>query len=91
MLKQALTKAPILSYPTLDGDFVLNTDATSGVGAVLSQLQDNPCLLQPHSQQSRQESTRRELLAVIKAIRQFHSYLYGRAFTDHAALKFPLL
>ena len=33
--------------------------------------------------------TRRELLAVIKALRKFHHYLYGRPFTrrtDHAAL-----
>ena len=41
VLKQALTEASILSYPTPDGDFVLDTDASlTEVGAVLSQLQD---------------------------------------------------
>jgi hypothetical protein len=39
------------------------------------------------------DATRRELLAVIKAIQHFHHYLYGRHFTvrsDHAALKWLL-
>ena len=37
--------------------------------------------------------TRRELLAVVKAIKHFHAYLYGRTFlirTDHSALRWLL-
>ena len=37
--------------------------------------------------------TRRELLAVVKAIKHFHAYLYGRMFvnrTDHSALRWLL-
>jgi hypothetical protein len=37
--------------------------------------------------------TRRELLAIVKAVDYFHQYLYGRKFlirTDHAALKWLL-
>jgi hypothetical protein len=40
-LKQALTQAPILAYPTREGFFILDTDASNvGMGAVLSQVQD---------------------------------------------------
>ena len=38
-------------------------------------------------------TTRRELLAVVRATQHFHTYLYGREFTartDHAALKWLL-
>jgi hypothetical protein len=36
-LKQALTQAPILAYPTREGFFILDTDASNvGMGAVLS-------------------------------------------------------
>ena len=37
--------------------------------------------------------TQRELLAVVKAVKHFHVYLYGRNFllrTDHAALRWLL-
>ena len=41
-LKTHLTTSPILTYPSRDGTFILDTDASSyGIGAVLSQLQDN--------------------------------------------------
>jgi hypothetical protein len=40
MLKSKLATAPILSYPTVDGIFTLDTDASStSIGAVLSQRQ----------------------------------------------------
>lgn len=37
--------------------------------------------------------TRKELLAVVKAVKQFHHYLYGRHFivrSDHGALRWLL-
>ena len=40
-LKMALTQALILAYPTREGFFILDTDASNvGMGAVLSQVQD---------------------------------------------------
>ena len=41
-LRDALVQAPILSFPTEDGDYILDTDASNfGLGGVLSQIQDN--------------------------------------------------
>ena len=99
-LKTALTEAPILGYPNSEDEIVLDTDASlTGVGAVLSQLQDGQEKVIAYYSCSLNKAernycvTRRELLAVIKAVRRFHPYLYGRAFTlrtDHAALRWLL-
>ncbi len=40
-LKAALVTAPILTYPTREGHFILSTDASDvGIGAVLEQEQE---------------------------------------------------
>lgn len=94
-LQQALTNAPTLMSPTLDHPFVLDTDASdSAVGAVLSQQTEGEPVIAYYSKSLSVPErnycvTRRELLAVVLAIRHFHPYLYGRRFllrTDHAAL-----
>ena len=99
-LKQALTEAPVLGYSNPNDPFILDTDANSyGVGAVLSQIQDGQeCVTAYYSQVLSQPerqycTTRRELLAVVKAVKHFHPYVYGRSFsvrTDHAALRWLL-
>lgn len=96
-LKKALTSAPILSYPRLDGQFILDTDASNtAIGGVLSQRQEGQEKVIGYFSKvlSKAERnycvTRRELLAVVKAAEHFYKYLYGRSFllrTDHAALK----
>ncbi|KAL6486140.1 hypothetical protein MHYP_G00055320 [Metynnis hypsauchen] len=95
-LKNRLTTAPILVYPTSQGTFILDTDASNcSIGAVLSQLQDGEekviAYASSHLQntQRRYCITRRELLAVVKFTRQFRHYLLGRRFlirTDHSSL-----
>ena len=99
-LKGRLIAAPILGYPLPDAPFLLDTDASNyAIGAVLSQIQDGEERViayysQTLSRPQRQYCvTRKELLAVVKAVQHFHPYLYGQHFTvrtDHAALKWLL-
>lgn len=99
-LKTALTTAPILGYPTAEGSFIVDTDASNeGMGAVLSQVQgDTEKVISYFSKTfSKPEKkycvTRRELLAVVASIKHFHHYLYGRRFlvrSDHGALRWLL-
>ncbi|GFR27629.1 retrovirus-related Pol polyprotein from transposon 17.6 [Trichonephila clavata] len=99
-LKAALTSSPILVYPDPEKQFILDTDAShESVGAVLSQEINgqehviaywSKCLSKPERNYC---VTRKELLAIIKAVENFHSYLYGRKFllrTDHASLTWLL-
>ena len=97
-VKSLLTSAPILSYPLLQGQpFVLDCDASNvGAGAVLSQLQNgeekvisyySQCLSRSERQYC---TTRKELLAVVKAVKYFNHYLIGQQFTvrtDHGSLQ----
>ncbi|GBM21343.1 Retrovirus-related Pol polyprotein from transposon 412 [Araneus ventricosus] len=98
-LKQALTSAPILTYPRIDKDVILDTDASNeGIGAVLSQNIKNEERVIAYFSKSlgkpeRNCVTRKELLAIVKFIEHFHHYLYGRKFllrTNHASLRWLL-
>ncbi|GFQ94957.1 retrovirus-related Pol polyprotein from transposon 17.6 [Trichonephila clavata] len=99
-LKDELTSAPILAYPEAGKQFILDTDAShDSIGAVLSQEIDgqerviayfSKCLSRPERNYC---VTRKELLAIVKAVEHFHPYLYGRRFllrTDHASLTWLL-
>ncbi|GFX69301.1 retrovirus-related Pol polyprotein from transposon opus [Trichonephila clavipes] len=82
-LKDALTSAPILAYPEIGKQFILDTDAShESIGAVLSQEIDgqerviayfSKCLSKPERNYC---VTRKELLAIVKAVEHFHPYLY---------------
>ena len=99
-MKNILMTAPILSYPDFEVPFILDTDASDvGTGAVLSQLKDNlERVIAYYSKAMTQEeqnycTTRQELLDIIKAVKHFRPYLYGRKFTvrtDHASLPWLL-
>ena len=99
-LKTALTEAPVLAYPVPQQPFIVDTDASNvGVGAVLSQVEAGSERVVAYFSRalSRPEKnycvTRRELLAVVLALRQFRPYLLGRRFllrTDHASLTWLL-
>ena len=97
-LKDRLSSAPVLSYPSFEKDFIVETDASvEGIGAVLSQMQEDK-LLHPVAFASRTLTpaernysiTELETLAVVWSLSHFHSYLYGHAvvvYTDHSAVQ----
>ncbi len=96
-LKQRLISAPVLAYPDFKLPFILDTDASAtGIGAVLSQLQDGQERVIAYASRSlsKQERnycvTRRELLAVVNYVKHFRHYLWGVRFTlrtDHSSLR----
>ncbi len=98
-LKKALISAPVLAYPSRDGQYVLDCDASNiGVGGILSVTNEDSTGERPVAYFSRTLTkserrycvTRRELLAIIASIKEFHHYLYGKKFlirTDHGALR----
>ena len=96
ILKEKLTSAPILAYPDYTLPFILDTDASQvGTGAVLSQKQkEGEKVVAYYSKMFSPEEmnycvTRKELLAIVKAVNHFRPQLYGRKFeirTDHASL-----
>ena len=96
-LKQLLVTAPVLAYPTDEGDYVLDTDASNyTMGAVLSQVQNGEERVIAYASQTLSHTqqnyctTKKELLAVVTFVEHFRYYLYGRPFTirtDHACLR----
>ena len=97
-LKDCLTHAPVLAYPSFDKPYMVETDASiCGLGAVVSKIQDD-AKLHPIAYASRSLTaaernysiTELETLAVVWALTRFHSYFYGKSvtvITDHAAVK----
>jgi len=99
-LKDALIDAVILGYPSPEGTFILDTDASQKtIGAELSQVQDGVEKVISFASkvlttaQRNYCTTRKELLAIVCFTRQFRHYLLGRRFivrTDHNSLKWLL-
>jgi len=99
-LKEKLVSPPILCFPSKDGEWILDTDAShTGMGAVLSQVQNGEERVVEYSSRKFTKSelrycvTRKELLAVCTFLKQFRHYLLGRKFlvrTDHKALTWLL-
>ena len=95
-----LVGSPVLAYPDPNGSFFLDTDASGvGIGAVLSQEHSGVEKVIGYFSRTLNKSdrrycvTRRELLAVIEALKHFHPYLYGVPFTirsDHGSLRWLL-
>ena len=95
-LKHHLTSAPVLPFPEYSLPFILDTDASgTGVGAVLSQVQEGEERVIAYAsrtltkQKRRYCVTKRELLAVVTFVRHFRHYLLGCTFelrTDHGSL-----
>jgi len=97
-LKKALLSDLILSYPDMNARFSISCDASlSGIGAVLYQVIDGKTkyisfVAKSLSKSERKYSaTKRELLALVFALKRFHKYVYGSHFTlytDHKALTY---
>nr|WPV71156.1 MAG: replicase [Ips erranti-like virus 3] len=96
-LKVTLCSPPVLAFPRPGEEFIVDADASNiGLGGVLSQIQDGEERVIAYFSKSLSKPernycvTRKELLAVVKTVEQFHKYLYGQRFrlrTDHASLK----
>ena len=96
-LKERLVTSPILGYPVFNQPFMVDTDASGeGLGAVLSQYVSGVERVIAFASRSLSKAerkycaTRREMLALVWAIKHSRPYLYGRRFTvrtDHASLR----
>ena len=92
-LKRTLMTKPVLAVMDPTRKFILQTDASEkGLGAVLSQMfddQDKPIAYASRKLQPREKNystTEKECLAVVWALKTFHTYLYGQRFkiqSDH--------
>ena len=97
-LKELLITAPVLVHPRTEGLFILDTDASNeGIGAVLSQIQDDEEKVVAYASKTLSKTernyciTRRELLAVVQFVTQFKHFLLGRKFlvrTDNSAVRY---
>ena len=98
ILKERLSRAPVLRLPDFNEHFILSCDASSSaLGAVLSQ--EHAGVEQPVAFSSRTLSkaernystTDRELLALVWSLKHFRTYLANvkefTVFTDHQPLK----
>ena len=96
-LKGSFTSARVLAYPTREGNFLLDTDASEhGIGAVLSQFQggmERPIAFATRTLSKSERNYRvshRELLVIVESVEQHRHYLQGTRFcirTDHAPLR----
>jgi transposase InsO family protein len=95
-LKEKLTTAPVLNYPDFSQEFLITTDASDyAIGAVLSQGtvgQDRPIAYASrvlNKAEQNYNTTEKELLAIVWAVKHFRPYVYGTKFkiiTDHRPL-----
>lgn len=95
-LKNVLCTQPLLQYPDFSKPFIITTDASDlAVGAILSQGEIGKDLPIAYASRtlSRAElnynTTEKELLAIIFAVKHFRPYIYGQKFsliTDHRSL-----
>ena len=89
-----------MKYPTADGHFILDTDASNdSIGAALPQIQEGrevPLAFASNTLNKAQRNyctTKCELLAVVVYTKKFKHFLWGGDFTlrtEHSSLKWLL-
>jgi transposase InsO family protein len=97
-MKSLMAQPTLLSYPDFSEPFYVATDASGyGLGAILYQTINDTtryisfqsrCL---NSAERNYSATRRELLAIVFALKKFRPWIWGRPFTlltDHRALTY---
>jgi len=100
-LKTILSSSEVLAFPNFSKPFQLTTDASNyAIGAVLSQVdsgQDRPIAYISRSLSQTEENyatKENEMLAIVWALDNLRSYLYGagsiKIYTDHQPLTFAL-
>jgi hypothetical protein len=99
-LKKAPISTPVIQSPDWHLPFEIMCDASDyAVGVILGQSMDKKHYAISYASktltgpQLNYATTKKELLAVVFAIKKFRSYLMGAkviAYTDHAALKYLL-
>ena len=99
-IKKLFRETPVLRYPTPEGHFILDTDASNdSIGGALSQVQDGvevPIAFASNALNKAQRNyctTKRELLAVVVYTKKFKHFLWGTDFTlrtDHSSLRWLL-
>ena len=95
MLKDAMSKHPVLRLSAFDRPFILTTDASNhGIGAVLLQEHDGmkmPVSRKLKNGEEKYSTIEWECFGLVWATKRLHTYLYGREFileTDHQPLLF---
>jgi len=102
VLKEALLRAPVMSFPDYSLPFHIATDASqTGVGGVLFQPRSADEHITPTNivafvskklqpAQQRWPAYRKELYGIVYSLRRFHAYIWGRddlvLHTDHKPL-----
>ena len=96
IIKNSLTSAPVLKFPDLQLQFIVQVDASNiGIGGVLMQnhgVGEQPVAYMSqklNKQQQNWNATEKECFAVVSAIRKWNHYVAGQEFivrTDHHAL-----
>jgi hypothetical protein len=88
--------APVLQLPDFDRDFIMECDVSGhGLGAVLHQGSGPVAFFsrQMAQRHSKLVAYKRELIALVQAVKHWRPYLWGGPFvirTDHYSLKFLL-
>ena len=100
LVKLLFQETPVLRYPTADGHFILDTDASNeSIGAALSQVQGGvevPIAFASNTMSRAQRNyctTKREMLAVVVYTKKYRHFLWGSDFTlrtDHSSLRWLL-